>query len=279
MKIIYTRHSLIEEINKLREQSLQTGFVPTMGALHKGHLQLIKSAREENDIVVCSIFVNPVQFNNASDLERYPRSPENDIAMVKSYCDILFMPCADEMYPTPPQEEYYFGLLESTMEGQYRPGHFNGVVIVIKRLFDLIQPDIAYFGRKDYQQLAIIKQLVHDYDMKITIRSIDTVREDDGLAMSSRNSLLSPQARSVAPFIWQTLHKAQLLKKEKNPREISNWIREQFNGHESFTLEYAQLINAETLEEVNEYKEGESIVACVAVWLDKVRLIDNITIK
>jgi pantoate--beta-alanine ligase len=270
---------LIEEINKLREQSPQTGFVPTMGALHNGHLQLIKTAREENDIVVCSIFVNPVQFNSALDLEHYPRNPENDIALVKNYCDILFMPSVAEMYPRPPQEEYHFGLLEATMEGQYRPGHFNGVAIVVKRLFDLVQPDIAYFGRKDFQQLAIIKQLVHDYNMKITIRSIDTVREDDGLAMSSRNRLLSPQARSVASFIWQTLCKAQLLKKEKNPREISHWIQEQFNGHKSFSLEYAQLVNAETLEEVNEYNQAENIVACVAVWLDKVRLIDNIMIK
>jgi pantoate--beta-alanine ligase len=278
VKIIYTRHSLTEEINNLREQSLSIGFVPTMGALHKGHFQLLKTARKENHIVICSIFVNPVQFNSETDLEQYPRNIEQDIVLAESYCDILFIPSVEEMYPMPPQEEFHFGLLASTMEGAYRPGHFNGVAIVVKRLFELVQPAIAYFGIKDFQQLAIINQLVYDYDMKILIRSIDTVREEDGLAMSSRNRLLSPQARSIAPFIWQTLQKAQLLKKEKSPREISNWIREQFNGHKSFTLEYAQLVDAETLEEVNEYQEGESIVACVAVWLDQVRLIDNIMI-
>jgi pantoate--beta-alanine ligase len=278
VEIIHTQLSLVEKINMLRKKSQQTGFVPTMGALHAGHLQLLKSAREENDIVVCSIFVNPVQFNNETDLKCYPRNPEKDIALANSYCDILFMPSVKEIYPDPPQEQYHFGLLESTMEGYYRPGHFNGVAIIVKRLFDLIQPATAYFGRKDFQQLAIIQQLVHDYNLKINIRSIDTVREDDGLAMSSRNSLLSPQARSIAPFIWQTLLKAKSLKEEKNPGEIGVWIREQFKKHQAFILEYAQLVNTETMEEVNEYNQAKSIVACVAVWLDNVRLIDNITI-
>jgi pantoate--beta-alanine ligase len=278
VEIIYTCASLLETINILRQKSQQVGFVPTMGFLHAGHIELLKSAQKENDVVVCSIFVNPVQFNSVADLERYPRNSEQDIELVNSYCDVLFMPSVEEIYPNPPQEHYDFGLLESTMEGYYRPGHFNGVATVVKRLFDLVQPNIAYFGKKDFQQLAIIKQLVHDYDLKIIIRAIETVREKDGLAMSSRNNLLSPQARSIAPFIWQTLVKAQSLKAEKKPCEISEWIREQFKTHKEFTLEYAQLVNAETMEEVNEYNQAKNIVACVAVWLDKVRLIDNITI-
>lgn len=278
MEIVYTQTSLLEKITALRKKSLQIGFVPTMGALHKGHVQLLKSAGEENDIVICSIFINPVQFNNTADLERYPRNPEEDIALANSYCDILFMPSVEEIYPNPPKEQYHFGLLESTMEGYYRQGHFNGVAIIVKRLFDIIQPDIAYFGKKDFQQLAIIKKLVQDYNLKITIQAIDTVREEDGLAMSSRNKLLSPHARSVAPFVWKTLLKAQILKKEKNPSQISEWIQEQFKNHQEFKLEYAQLVNAETLEEVTEYNQAESIVACIAVWLDNVRLIDNITI-
>jgi pantoate--beta-alanine ligase len=278
VEIIYTQASLLEKINALRKQSLQTGFVPTMGALHEGHIQLLKSARIENDITICSIFINPVQFNNVTDLERYPRNTEEDIALANDYCDILFMPSVEEIYPTPPQEHYHFGLLESTMEGYYRPGHFNGVAIIVKRLFDLIQPHVAYFGKKDFQQLVIIKKLVQDYNLKINIRAIDTVREKDGLAMSSRNKLLSSHARTIAPFIWQTLLKAQALKKEKNPCQISEWLREQFEEQKGFTLEYVQLVNAETLEEINEYHQAENIVACVAVWLDKVRLIDNITI-
>ncbi len=278
MEIVYTQTSLTEKLNQLRKKSLQIGFVPTMGALHAGHLQLLKQARMENDIVVCSIFVNPVQFNNPTDLERYPRNPENDIELVSSYCDVVFMPSIEEMYPSPPMEKYDFGTLESVMEGYHRPGHFNGVAIIVKRLFDLIRPDIAYFGRKDYQQLAIIRKLVEDHKLKLKIQAVDTVREEDGLAMSSRNKLLSPHARNIAPFIWQTLVKAKLLKEEKSPCEISEWIEEQFNKNKVFTLEYAQLVNAETLEEVNEYNQAKNIVACVAVWLDNVRLIDNITI-
>ena len=278
MEIIYTKASLIEKRNELKNKSLQTGFVPTMGALHAGHLQLIKQARLENDIVICSIFVNPVQFNNPTDLERYPRNPEKDIELISSFCDILFMPSVAEMYPSPPKETYHFGQLESVMEGLHRPGHFNGVAVVVKRLFDIVQPDTAYFGKKDFQQLAIIRKLVEDYNLKLQIREIETVREEDGLAMSSRNSLLSPHARSVAPFIWQTLQQAKTLKNEKNPQEIKEWIAEQFNKNIFFTLEYAELVNAETLEEVKEYSQAENIVACVAVWLDNVRLIDNITI-
>jgi pantoate--beta-alanine ligase len=278
VEIIYTQSALIEKMKTLRKRSLHTGFVPTMGALHAGHEQLLKYAQAENSIVVCSIFVNPVQFNSVEDLERYPRNQEEDIALANSYCNILFLPSTEEMYPNLPQEHYHFGLLESTMEGHYRPGHFNGVAIIVKRLFDLVQPETAYFGKKDFQQLAIIKKLVDDYKLKVNIRAIDTVREKDGLAMSSRNCLLSSHARKIAPFIWKTLLKAQTMKEEKNPAEIKTWIEEQFKEQKEFTMEYVQLVNAETLEEVNEYNQAKSIVACVAAWLDKVRLIDNITI-
>ena len=279
MNIIYTQSALKEQRNELKKKSLQIGFVPTMGALHDGHLQLIKQARKENDIVVCSIFVNPIQFNNPTDLERYPRNPEKDIEMIKPYCDMLFMPSVEEMYPNSPEEKYHFGSLETVMEGLHRPGHFNGVAVVVKRFFDVIQPDTAYFGKKDFQQLAIIRKLVENYNLNLKIKAVDTVREADGLAMSSRNNLLSHQARSVAPFIWQTLQQAKSFKKEKNPQEIKAWIEEQFNKNKFFTLEYAELVNAETLEAVNEYNQAENIVACVAVWLDNVRLIDNITIN
>ena len=278
MEIAYTKNSLTEKLNPLREKSLRIGFVPTMGALHAGHLQLLKQAQMENDIVVCSIFVNPIQFNNPTDLLRYPRTPKEDIDYINAYCDILFMPPVQEMYTSPCTEKYKFGKLETVMEGRFRPGHFNGVAIVVKRLFDLVQPNTAYFGKKDFQQLTIIQKLVEDYKLNIKIQAVDTVRENDGLAMSSRNKLLSPNARKIAPFIWQTLLKAKSLKEEKSPSEISKWIQEEFNKNKAFTLEYAQLVNSKTLEEVNEYSQAENIVVCVAVRLDNVRLIDNITI-
>ena len=279
MKIIPTQQLLSDTLDKLREQPLTTGFVPTMGALHAGHLRLLEQARAENDIVVCSIFVNPVQFNNASDLERYPRHLDNDIALIENICDILFVPSVKEMYPVPPSEKYDFGTLETVMEGQFRPGHFNGVAIVVKRLFDMVKPDTAYFGKKDFQQLTIIRKLVEDYGYDIKIQAVDIVREDDGLAMSSRNRLLSPQAREIAPFIRQTLLEAKSLAEKKNPQELSLWIADKFNNHEVFTLEYIQLVDAHTLEEIKNYTQTENIVACIAVWLDNVRLIDNIMIK
>ncbi len=279
MKIIHTKQVLSDTLNQLREQPLKIGFVPTMGALHAGHLRLLEQAKVENDIVVCSIFVNPVQFNNASDLKHYPRDLEKDIALIENRCDILFAPSVEEMYPTPPEEKYDFGKLETVMEGQFRPGHFNGVAIIVKRLFDLIKPDTAYFGRKDFQQLAIIRKLVKDYNLNIKIQAIDTVRKNDGLAMSSRNKLLSEQARKEAPFIWKILSEAKTLIKDKNPQELSLWIKENFNNNEAFTLEYIQLVDAETLEEISQYNKAKNIVACIAVWLDNVRLIDNITIK
>jgi pantoate--beta-alanine ligase len=250
-----------------------------MGALHSGHLRLLEQAKAENDIVVCSIFVNPVQFNNAFDLERYPRDLEKDIVLIENRCDILFAPYAEEMYPTPPEEKYDFGTLETVMEGQFRPGHFNGVAVVVKRLFDLVKPDTAYFGKKDFQQLTIIRKLVKDYNLGIKIQAVDTVREDDGLAMSSRNKLLSEHARKEAPFIWKILSEAKTLIEEKNPQELTLWVQEKFNNNEAFTLEYIQLVDAETLEKISQYNKSENIVACIAVWLDNVRLIDNITIK
>ena len=279
MKVIHTRQLLSDTLKALSQKPLKIGFVPTMGALHAGHLHLLEQARAENDIVVCSIFVNPVQFNNASDLERYPRNLEDDIALIETICDILFVPSEEEMYPEPPTEKYNFGTLETVMEGRFRPGHFNGVAVVVKRLFDLVKADRAYFGKKDFQQLTIIRQLVKDFGLDIEIRAVDTVREQDGLAMSSRNALLSPEARKIAPFIRQTLLEATSLTQQKNPQELSLWIEEIFNNHEAFTLEYFQLVDAQSLEEINTYNQAENSVACIAVWLDNVRLIDNITIK
>ena len=279
MKIIYTKNSLTEEVKRLKNSSLRIGFVPTMGALHQGHLALMRKAKAENDVLICSIFVNPIQFNLAEDLERYPRVPEKDIALIDGLCDVLFMPSVSEMYPAPPTESYCFGALENVMEGSCRPGHFNGVAIVVNRLFSMVCPDAAYFGKKDFQQLAIIRKMVEDMQSNIKIAAVDIVREHDGLAMSSRNSRLSEDARKSAPFIFQTLTKAKDLIIKYKPQEINHWLKEEFDAEKEFQLEYAQMVNGETLEAISDYSQADNIVICLAVWLDNVRLIDNITIK
>ena len=183
------------------------------------------------------------------------------------------------MYPAPPTESYHFGSLETVMEGCYRPGHFNGVAIVVNRLFEIVCPDTAYFGKKDFQQLAIIRKMVENVRSNIKIEAVDIVRENDGLAMSSRNSRLSKQARESAPFIFQTLTQAKELTHTKKPQEINRWIKEQFDKKTEYQLEYAQMVNGETLEDISDYNQANSIVICLAAWLDNVRLIDNITIK
>ena len=279
MKIIYTKNALTEEITRIKENSKRIGFVPTMGALHEGHLALMRRAKAENDVLVCSIFVNPVQFNNAEDLERYPRVPERDTALIEGLCDVLFMPSAEEMYPTPPAESYDFGSLEEVMEGRFRPGHFKGVAIVVNRLFAMICPNTAYFGKKDFQQLAIIRKMVEETQRNIKIEAVEIVRESDGLAMSSRNSRLSEQARKSAPFIFQTLTKAKELTRIKKPQEINRWIKEEFDNRKEYRLEYAQVVNGATLEDISDYNRADSVVICLAAWLDNVRLIDNISIK
>jgi len=279
VRVVYTKTDLTEEIKRIKSRSQRIGFVPTMGALHEGHLALMRRAKAENAILICSIFVNPIQFNNPEDLKRYPRLPEKDIALIDGLCDVLFMPSASEMYPTPPTESYSFGSLENVMEGSCRPGHFNGVAIVVNRLFEMVCPDTAYFGKKDFQQLAIIRKMVENTQSNIQIEAVDTVRENDGLAMSSRNKRLSEPARKSAPFIFQTLTKANELIRTKSPQEINRWIKEQFDNRKEYQLEYAQMVNSTTLEDISDYSQADSIVICLAAWLDKVRLIDNITIK
>ena len=279
MNIVYTKKHLTETVERIKSEAKRIGFVPTMGALHEGHLALMRKAKAENDVLICSIFVNPIQFNSAEDLERYPRLPEKDIALIDGLCDILFMPSVSEIYPVPPTETYHFGSLENVMEGSCRPGHFNGVAIVVNRLFTMVCPDTAYFGEKDFQQLAIIRKMVEDTHSTVQIEAVETVRETDGLAMSSRNKLLSEQARKAAPFIFQTLTKAKELTATKQPQEINRWINEQFNHRKEFRLEYAQMVNGATLEAISDYNQADSIVICLATWLDNIRLIDNITVR
>lgn len=279
MKTINTSIELENTITLERKQGKTIGFVPTMGALHKGHFALLQKARNECDCLVCSIFVNPTQFNDSDDLRKYPRDIEKDIAFIESICDILFLPSEKEMYPVPPTDIYDFGDLAKVMEGAFRPGHFNGVAMVVRRFFDMVKPDRAYFGKKDYQQAAIIKKLVQLKNYPIHIELVDTVREPDGLAFSSRNSLLSIEKRKEAPFIYHTLSQAKTFITDKQPQEIKQWITSRFKNNLHFKLEYVEVVDAENLHILEHFEPCRKAVICLAAWLDNVRLIDNIELN
>ena len=280
-------------LNNLRGQHKLIGFVPTMGALHNGHISLIERAKSECNIVVSSIFVNPTQFNDLSDLNNYPRTFEADCQMLESAgCDIVFAPEVSEMYS---QEELElkkkhiedqswkrdkiveFGLLEKVMEGAHRPGHFNGVAQVVSKLFRIIKPDKAYFGQKDFQQLAIIRSMVKQLAMQIEIIACPIMREPNGLAMSSRNERLSPEQRKTASLISKTLFKIKELGFSKTVAELIAYATEQIKSEPQFELEYFEIADAETLQPINIFYPAQKCVACIAVKLGKVRLIDNVS--
>ncbi|MCU0370462.1 MAG: pantoate--beta-alanine ligase [Bacteroidales bacterium] len=266
-----TRHYL----ESLRTSGKLLGFVPTMGALHEGHLRLVERARRENSLVACSIFVNPIQFNNPEDLEKYPRTVENDIELLQDTgCDLVFVPSVEEMYPGPVTEKYDFGALERVMEGASRPGHFNGVAIVVKKLFDIIQPDTAYFGEKDFQQLRIIQSLVKMEQIPVTIIPCPTVREPDGLAMSSRNRRLSPLERSLAPEIYHTLLSAREMVSHIPLSEIKRISGDRLEK-KGFRVDYFEIADIETLQPAGTLSASAGLIACVAAFLGNVRLIDN----
>ncbi|MVM39126.1 pantoate--beta-alanine ligase [Spirosoma sp. HMF3257] len=273
-----------ETISSLRQNiaSLQPektiGFVPTMGALHEGHLTLIKAARQENDIVISSIFVNPVQFNNPDDLARYPRTLEEDSQQLEAAgCDLVFAPSVAEMYPESPALRLNFGELETVLEGAFRPGHFNGVGIVVSKLFNIVQPHRAYFGQKDLQQVAVIRRLIRDLSFPIELIRCPTVREADGLAMSSRNRNLTPIEREQAPALFQALTLArELIHQGHSPAQAKAAVTDMFSSHPNFRLEYVEIVNADTLQIANEILAPGQTAICLAAHLGKVRLIDNL---
>ena len=249
-----------------------------MGALHEGHTTLIGTARQENDIVVSSIFVNPTQFNNPDDLARYPRTLDDDLEKLESAgCDVVFTPAVDEIYTQQPVLRFDFGDLETGLEGAFRPGHFNGVGIVVSKLFNIVQPDRAYFGQKDLQQVAVIRQLIRDLSFPITLVRCPTVREADGLAMSSRNRNLTPAERNQAPFLFQALMQAQkCLRDGRSPAQTKADIIVLFDNHPEFRLEYVEVVNADTLQIAQEVLAPGQTAICLAAHLGKVRLIDNV---
>ena len=276
-------YTTIKELRKAlhheRENGKTIGFVPTMGALHEGHLELMRRAKKENNILVVSIFVNPIQFNNKEDLDKYPRVMEADSRLLESvFCDYLFAPTVEEMYPAPDKTNYDFGLLGNVMEGAFRPGHFNGVAIVVKKLFEITEPDKAYFGEKDFQQLAIIQQLVKMLKMPLEIVPYPIVRESDGLAMSSRNMRLTAEERAIAPKIYEILQKAIKLKNVLSPEELRRWTSDQLTQIEAFRLDYVEIAEDQYLQPVEHWNDASGMVLFVALFLGKVRLIDNIRI-
>ena len=266
----------VEEKHNL---GLKVGFVPTMGALHEGHISLINRAKKENDIVVCSVFVNPIQFNNQTDLEKYPRTPEHDIEKLKQAgCDAVFMPSVEEMYPNKVEDHYDFGDLERVMEGACRPGHFNGVAIVVRKLFEIVTPNRAYFGEKDFQQLAIINKMVSNLNMNLEIVPCPIVREKDGLAMSSRNVRLNEAERAIAPKIFATLNDSITKKDVMSPAEMKNYALKKYAEIKEFDVEYVEITDEINLKSLENWNECEHARIFVALQLGPVRLIDNVRI-
>lgn len=277
IKVLKTRAEAAEFAASVRFSGKTLGIVPTMGALHEGHLSLVRRALQENDYTLASIFVNPIQFNNPEDLVKYPRTPEQDLKMLEDTgCHAVFMPSIEEMYPTEVTEVYDFGHLDKVMEGAFRPGHFNGVAIVVRRLFEIVQPHRAYFGEKDFQQLAIIRALVSKYEIPVEIVPCPIVREPDGLAMSSRNMRLKPADRSKAPHIYRTLLAARDMVPKHSIAEVKTWVVQNLKRVEGIEPEYFEIASAENLLPVNEWNEAPVVMGFVAVWLGGVRLIDNI---
>lgn len=280
MQTLTTVKALTEILEGLRHNGRSIGLVPTMGALHQGHLSLIKRCVAENDCCVASVFVNPTQFNDPKDLETYPRTPEADALMLEEAgCDYLFMPSVEEVYPTPDTRQFSFGALETVMEGAYRPGHFNGVAQVVSRLFELVKPHKAYFGEKDFQQLAIIRAMVNQLGMNIDIVACPIIRETDGLAMSSRNKRLTPEQREKAPLIADILVKSRTFARENSVEATIRYVSERLRPEDGFKLDYMAIVDGRTLQAVEDWAETDYIVGCVAVYCGPVRLIDNIVYK
>ena len=280
MKTFETVDSLRNHLSGIKQSGNSIGFVPTMGALHKGHLALIQEAKNDNNKVVCSIFVNPKQFNNPDDLKNYPRDMTHDVKLLEhENCDILFYPSEQEVYPDKSKNETFdFGELDQIMEGKYRPGHFQGVATVVKRLFEIVEPHNAYFGLKDYQQLLIIHKMTRDLGLPVEIIPCPIVREENGLAMSSRNERLTHVERKQAAMIYETLKMVKIRSGYATISEVKNYVEQQFQKNKYVTLEYFEIVDMYTLKPLRTWASSNNVIACIAAWVGKVRLIDNMII-
>ncbi len=292
MIIINSIQQLKDQLISFRKQKKIIGFVPTMGALHQGHISLIEHAMKECNLVVCSIFVNPTQFNDLTDLDKYPRTIEKDAQMLQKIgCDILFAPEVTEIYSQKELDlkqkkgednswmggkHVDFGMLDKVMEGAQRPGHFNGVAQVVSKLFRIVEPQKAYFGQKDFQQLAIIRSMVKQLDISVEIIACPIIREENGLAMSSRNERLTKEERKKAGLIYQTLSEVKKLKDNRSIAELKAFVEFQINNEPIMNLEYFEIADVNTLQSLSNIKDAENAIACIALKIGEVRLIDNI---
>lgn len=279
LKIFTSKSALSEFLNELREQKKSIGFVPTMGALHEGHLSLIDIARRQSDVVVCSIFVNPTQFNDPADLEKYPRPVDADIEkLTGANVDVLFLPSVNEMYE--PGESWHLdlGYLENVLEGKFRPGHYQGVTQVVKKFFDIVEPDVSFFGQKDFQQVLILRSMVKMLNMPVKLVMCPIKREDDGLALSSRNIHLSSTERHNALALSASLNNAKAHFHEKGLDDLKSEAIAFLSASEGVELDYFEIYDAETLQPASS-KDVDSIVALVAAKVGETRLIDNILLK
>ena len=278
--LVFAKINSVQQKLRSLKKGTRVGFVPTMGALHEGHLSLVEQAKEENDIVVVSIFVNPTQFDKEEDLVNYPKTIDKDLSLLKSvYCDIVLAPSTQEIYQNNIQSQAFnFEGLEHQMEGKFRDGHFNGVGTIVKRLFEIVKPHKAYFGEKDFQQLQIIRSIVKSCKLPIKIVGCDIYREEDGLAMSSRNARLTKKHRNASPFIFETLKKAKIKFGINNALEVIDWVENEFKKHPLLELEYFEIADEETLKPVKNIESKQKYRAFIAVFAGKIRLIDNISL-
>lgn len=266
-------------LSEKKTLGLTIGFIPTMGALHQGHISLIEAGKRGCKLSVCSIFVNPTQFNDKSDLSRYPRTPEKDIELLKkANCDVLFMPTVEEIYPEIEETRFDFGNLDKILEGEHRPGHFKGVAQVVKRLFEIVRPDKAFFGSKDYQQVLIVKALVKQLNAPIEIVPCPILRDADGLAMSSRNTLLNDEERKVASLIPKMMNEAKLIVNTRGINAAKDFIKNQTSLHDLMKLDYYEVCDEHDLKQLNDKESINKAVSLIAVFVGKIRLIDNLKI-
>jgi pantoate--beta-alanine ligase len=280
MQVIKQVNTIREKMQALRCSGKSIGFVPTMGALHEGHLQLLRASVQDNDITVCSIFVNPTQFNNPDDYKLYPRTLEQDIALLETTgCDFLFAPDAEDVYPQQTIVQFSFGVLEAVMEGAQRPGHFNGVGLILSKLFHMVQPHKAYFGQKDLQQVAVVRQLVLALGFNLELVCYPTVREEDGLAMSSRNRRLSVEQREIAISLYDVMQMARKALGQQSVATINQMVADYLRQIPEVELEYFEIADPLTLQPITDVAGVQEVALCIAAFVGPVRLIDNLVVN
>ena len=279
MQIIETKQALSDYLSQLSIEHKDIGFVPTMGALHEGHMSLINQAKAENDVCICSIFINPKQFNNPEDYKNYPKDFNKDVEQLESVgCDVVFHPSYELIYPGDVPEPIDLGILETVMEGQFRPGHFRGVAAVVRRFFELLSPKRAYFGLKDYQQFTVINQMVQALNLDVSIIGCDTIRSENGLALSSRNQLLTENGKQIASVFYNCLQDTRSMYHQNTVTDIKTHVIAQFKDINNCELEYFEIVDAVNLTELTAQSNTSGVVACIAGFVEGIRLIDNLVI-